>query len=116
MFASVGWDSLTKFSKALMVFTAVDVFYTTAGAFYGGGGAELNPLFNWLSGPAFIIIIIIAKIIAVSAVICLIERIASDPNDGVFWATVGGYLATGVYIVAFLSILAMNVMHYFDMI
>jgi uncharacterized RDD family membrane protein YckC len=61
---------VNKIIYGLISFTTLDILYTTIGAFYGGGGAELNPLFNWLSDPIeFIIFIAITKAIAIGMLI-----------------------------------------------
>jgi len=67
---------MNKIIYGLVAFTAIDLLYTTVGAFYGGGGAELNPLFAWIHDPIhFIIFIAIMKIIIIGTLIWGIWRL-----------------------------------------
>lgn len=56
------------------LFTIVDIAYTAVGAFYGGGGAELNPIFAWIHDPLqFVVIVATIKCIAIgSALACVL--------------------------------------------
>ena len=61
---------MKKVIIGLILFSIIDVLYTTIGAFYGGGGAELNPLFAWLHDPIqFVVFVAILKAIVIGALV-----------------------------------------------
>ena len=69
-------DGINSSIYGIITFTFIDILYTLAGAFYGGGGAELNPLFAWLTDPIeFIVFIAITKMFIIGGVIWGIWRL-----------------------------------------
>ena len=61
---------MRKVIIGLILFSIIDILYTTLGAFYGGGGAELNPLFSWIHDPIqFVIFIAIIKAIVIGGLV-----------------------------------------------
>lgn len=66
------------FIAIIIALTIIDILYTGYGAFYGGGGAELNPLFNWATNPTvFVIAVVIGKIVGIGTVLYLLRWVES---------------------------------------
>ena len=66
----------------LILFSIIDILYTALGAFYGGGGAELNPLFSWIRNPIqFIIFITVIKAIVISALVIGILKLHEHEQE-----------------------------------
>lgn len=56
---------MKKYIFGIVIFTLIDILYTAIGAFWYGG-AELNPLFSWITQPLqFVIFLSSIKIIVV---------------------------------------------------
>lgn len=61
---------MKKVIAGLILFSVIDILYTTIGAFYGGGGAELNPLFSWIHDPiTFVVFVAIIKAIVIGGLV-----------------------------------------------
>lgn len=93
--------------RIILALTIIDILYTGYGAFYGGGGAELNPLFSWATDPTiFMAAIIIGKIVGVGLAILLIWWVESRNQK---WGAIIGTHASVVYGAMLLAVLATNV-------
>ena len=76
---------MQKVITGLILFSIIDILYTTLGAFYGGGGAELNPLFSWIHDPIqFVIFIAIIKAIVIGGLVIGILKLYEYEQDHPF--------------------------------
>lgn len=95
----------------LILLSAIDIGYTTVGAFYGGGGAELNPLFSWATDPhVFIATIVCSKIVAMLVLFAILYKL--NQSDRV-WAKRCATYSVGVYSAMLLWCLSLNVQYCF---
>ena len=102
---------MKKYLFALILLSAIDIGYTSIGAFYGGGGAELNPLFSWATDPTlFIAVVICSKIIAMAVLFVILHKLW---QSDIIWAKRCGTYAIAVYSAMLLWCLVLNVQYCF---
>jgi hypothetical protein len=103
---------MKKYLAGIIFFTFIDILYTAIGAFWYGG-AELNPLFSWITQPLpFIIFISSVKIITIGWFIVILLYLNSTmdtTDDHVAWTKVVLLHANVVYGVLLLGIFAANI-------
>jgi hypothetical protein len=93
----------------ILALTILDILYTAFGAFYGGGGAELNPVFSWVTNPLiFVGVIIVAKIVGVGTIILVIEYLHAKKDGD---ADKLGHHAVKIYSLLFIGIFTINIWH-----
>ena len=102
---------MRKVFTGLILFSIIDILYTSLGAFYGGGGAELNPLFSWIHDPIqFVIFIVIIKAIVIGGLVWGILWLHEYEQDHPFrCAMLLGIGANFLYGWMLLGILGLNV-------
>jgi hypothetical protein len=102
---------MRKIIWGLTILTLIDILYTAIGAFYGGGGAELNPLFSWITNPLmFVLFITVVKIIVVGGLVIGIVKLYEHEQTHPFkCARYLGMGATFLYGVMLFGILGLNV-------
>lgn len=95
----------------LILLTIIDLTYTTIGALYGGGGAELNPMFSWVTDPImFVVVVTITKAIVLVVIIAgLMWLDTSEQDHKDKWAYWLAVWANVFYALMLIGIVGMNV-------
>ena len=103
---------MNKYVLGILAFTFIDVFYTVAGAVYGGGGAELNPLLSRYTNPVdFVLFMVLAKIFVISGLLLgLVWLYEYEKNHPFKCAGMLGLYANAVYGFALFGVLGLNVL------
>jgi hypothetical protein len=111
---ATGKDTETHMRKTilgLIIFSIIDICYTAVGTFYGGGGAELNPLFSWITDPvAFVLFVAIVKAIVIGGIAIGILKLYEHEQDHPFKCA--KYLGIGINVLygcMLFGILGLNV-------
>lgn len=103
--------NLKKYIYAIIALSLIDIAYTAIGAFYGGGGAELNPLLSWITNPVhFVLGVILIKVLGIVLIVKLLlwAEEHDDANDTIKAKHISR-VAVAAYSVLLTAILAVNV-------
>jgi hypothetical protein len=102
-----------KYYLGILAFTFIDVFYTVAGAVYGGGGAELNPLLSRYTNPTdFILFVVMSKAFVISGLLLgLMWLTEHERAHETKCAGALGLYANAVYGFALFGVLGLNVIY-----
>ena len=100
-----------KYILAIIALSVIDILYTAIGAFYGGGGAELNPLLSWITDPAkFVLGVILIKTTGVILIVKIVEWVGmQDKPADIIKARHVALVGVYAYGVLLLGCLAVNV-------
>lgn len=111
---TINRPTMNKYALGLIIFSIIDVTYTAIGALYGGGGAELNPLFSWIHDPLFFIAFVsVIKIIAISGIILLLYYLERNDKTEIEkrWTRFIGVVANISYSCLLLGCVGANVLY-----
>jgi hypothetical protein len=106
---------MNKYALGLIIFSIIDITYTAIGALYGGGGAELNPLFSWIHDPLFFIVFVsVIKTLVISGVILLLYYLERNDRTDVEkrWTRFVGIMANISYSCLLLGCVGINVLYH----